>query len=122
LQLLQKALRAFGVRLLLPSDPELRRPDAGPVWGYLVHCGGHWSAMRQLGEHDFWVDLDSTLTRPLLMSAPEVLRLQVGMPPKSGGLVFAVVGAIPPPPKKQGRGVVHLAVDPRCVRTKSFNL
>jgi len=119
---LQKALEPFGVRLLSPSDPELRGPEAAPVWGYVVHCGGHWSAMRQVGEHDLWVDLDSSLVKPQLMSAAEILRLQVGMPPKSGGLVFAVVGAEPPCPQKGGRRVVRLAVDPRRRARTHFNL
>jgi hypothetical protein len=122
IQTLQKALKPFGVRLLATSDAELRGPDAARAWGYVSFCGGHWSVMRQVGEHSLWVDLDSALNKPQLMSAAEVLRLQIGMPPKSGGLVFAVVGAIPSTSEKRDRRIVRLGVDPRSVCTTHFNL
>jgi len=86
-----------------------------------VYCEGRWAAMRQVGEHELWVDLDSTLARPALMSAPEVLRLQIGMPPKAGGHVFAVVGDLPAFPERGGRNVVRLSVDTHSVCRTHFN-
>jgi len=118
IQVVQKALKSFGVRLLMASDPELHKPDAEAIWGYLVHCGGQWSAMRHHGEHGLWVNLDSNLTKPQLMCAAEVMRLQLGMAPTSGGIVFAVVGPVPPSSEKAGRRVTRLSVHPRSV----FNL
>lgn len=106
----------------MPSDPELHATHGVHVWGYVVHSLGHWTAMRQVGEHQLWVDLDASLARPQLMSAAEVLRLQVGMPPKSGGVVFAVVGDVPPCPLKGGRGVSRASIDPRSICMTNFNL
>jgi len=122
IQTLQKALKPFDVCLLATSDAQLRGPEAARAWGYVSLCGGHWSVMRQVGEHSLWMDLDPTLIKPQLMSAAEVLRLQIGMPPKSGGLVFAVVGTLPPNSEKKDRRVVRLNVDPRSVCTTHFNL
>lgn len=121
-QVLQRALKSFGVRLLLTSDPELQGPDAAHAWGYLVLCGGQWSAMRHVGEQELWVDLDSTLLKPQFMSAADILRLQVGMPPKSGCLVFAVLGSVPQSPEKAGRRVTRLSVHPRSICKTRFNL
>lgn len=121
-EVVQKALKPFGVRLLQAGDPELHGPDAAPAWGYVVCACGQWSTVRQVGEQHLWVDLDPSLERPELMSAAEVFRLQVGMPPKSGGVVFAVVGSVPPCPIEGGRGVVRMSVDPRSICTTSFNL
>lgn len=121
IQVLQKALRPFGACLVPAGHPELASLAA---WGYVVHCEGHWSAMRQVGEHELWVDLDSNLKKPALMSAPEVLRLQVGMPPKSGGVVFAVVGTLPPCPEDMAgsRHLARLSVNPHSVCRTHFNL
>jgi len=122
IEVLQKALDPFGVRLLSVADPELYSSDAAHVWGYAVFSGGQWSAVRQVGEHELWVDLDSSLPRPELMSGAEVFRLQLGMPPKSGGLVLAVVGDVPPCPVKGGSQVVRMSVDPGSICTTSFRL
>jgi hypothetical protein len=120
---LQKALKHFGVRVLLTTDPELQTATVDtPVWGYLVHHGGQWVAMRQVGEHELWVNLDSSLSKPQLMTAAEVLRLQIGMPPNSGGLVLAVVGPTPPSPMKTGGRVSRLSVDSRSICMTNFNL
>jgi len=122
IQMMQKALKPFDVRLLATSDTELWGPDAVLAWGYVVQSGGNWSVMRQVGEHGLWMDLDSARSKPQLMSAEEVLRLQMGMPPNSGGQVFAVVGSPPPSPEKLGRRVVCLSVDPRIICTTRFNM
>lgn len=118
-QALQKALRPFGARLFPAGSSEL---GALNPWGYVVYCDGQWSAMRQVSHHELWVDVDPKLEKPGLVSAAELLRLQVGMAPQSRGLVFAVAGNLPPCPDSLGRNVARLYVDPRSVCRTSFNL
>merc|ERR1740129_452878 len=103
LQVLQLALAPFGVHMVSPGEPDARDP-----WGFLVHSHGHWAAYRHIVDHDIWLNLNSCFPRPRLVDAAEVVALKAGNS-ITGGLVFFVVGLVPPSLKKKGRWVVTMA-------------
>lgn len=115
IQVLQKALEPFDLRLVSAKDPEVHGADAEAPWGFVVHQNGHWSAMRQIGDYAIWVDLNSTLAKPRLMATEEVLRLHAGLLPSSGALVFCVIGTMPSCPSRRSSHVVCLPVDSQNV-------
>mmetsp|Transcript_111427 Transcript_111427/g.240067 ORF Transcript_111427/g.240067 Transcript_111427/m.240067 type:complete len:219 (+) Transcript_111427:89-745(+) len=101
-QVLEAALLEHGV-LLLP----LRGSGAMEAWGCIVWCADHWVAYRrvQVSEESIWLDFNSTLRRPRALSPSQVKRLEAGLSPAKGGVVFAAVGDPPPsPPPLPGRG------------------
>mmetsp|Transcript_80581 Transcript_80581/g.261124 ORF Transcript_80581/g.261124 Transcript_80581/m.261124 type:complete len:210 (+) Transcript_80581:210-839(+) len=104
IQVLELALRPFGVQLVLPGNP-----DFGDPWGFVVNSNDHWAACRQIGDSAIWVSVDSTLTRPQLMSVDDVTRLMTAKPSRAR-TVFHVVGDVPPSPTKNGRRIVQMSL------------
>jgi hypothetical protein len=96
-QVLQQALLTSGVSLLAPGDPDLQGPLALAPSGFLIHLGDHWFAVRmlQLGKSEVWVNLNSLLDKPQILSNEQVFRLKAGDSPFDGGLVFFVIGDLP---------------------------
>mmetsp|Transcript_5597 Transcript_5597/g.15091 ORF Transcript_5597/g.15091 Transcript_5597/m.15091 type:complete len:219 (-) Transcript_5597:84-740(-) len=115
-QVLEAALQEHGVRLLPPRDP-----DAREAWGCIVWCADHWVAYRQVqvGEKSVWLDFNSTLRKPKALSPTQVKRLEAGLSPTAGGLVFAAVGSPPPSPRPSpsavGRAFVRLKLQGETV-------
>lgn len=96
-QVLQQASFRSGVCLLAPGDPDLQGPLALAPSGFLIHRRDHWFAVRmlQLGKSEVWVNLNSLLDKPQILSNEQVSRLKVGDCPFDGGLVFFVIGDLP---------------------------
>merc|ERR1711862_127557 len=104
------ALQDHGLSLLAPKDPE-----AKDAWGVIVCSRNHWAVFRkfcQAGEDEqmekelssesssVWVDLDSNIRRPRLLTDEEVNSIMAGVAPRisaRGGppLVFFVAGPMP---------------------------
>jgi hypothetical protein len=112
IQVLQQALIPFGLRLLAPGNSELQGPSAPMPSGFLLHGDGHWSAIRRLEHNGTWVDLDSNLERPQLLSDLELSCLKAGRPPRRGGLIFCVIGDLPACPRQGGRNITQVPVTP----------
>jgi len=100
-QVLQAALQSEGLDLVRVTDTDWA-PRLGESWGFLVHRADHWVACRQIGDHSIWLNLDSTLAAPLIMSTDDVIALHAGLSSRGDRVtVFNVVGPTPPSPYRR---------------------
>eukprot|EP00929_Paragymnodinium_shiwhaense_P019800 TRINITY_DN13391_c0_g1_i1.p1 TRINITY_DN13391_c0_g1~~TRINITY_DN13391_c0_g1_i1.p1 ORF type:complete len:378 (+),score=57.82 TRINITY_DN13391_c0_g1_i1:102-1235(+) len=100
-QVIVVALQAHRLSVLSP-----REPGVSNAWGAIVSHRNHWAVFRKFSvdsgggseKKTVWVDLDSNISRPRMLSDDEVENLvSNAVAPRFGsrGLVFFVAGPLP---------------------------